>query len=90
MLMPWFETRRKELANPPLLREQAFGEDVATSYFNYLGDRHVRDEAADEPTGSFVYRRICGVGRCWNKIADELGNPVSTYARLKQLALTTY
>ena len=24
--MPWFETRRKELANCALIREQAFGE----------------------------------------------------------------
>ena len=54
-------------------------EDVAISYFNYLGVRHVQDEVADEPSGSFVYRRIYGVGRCWNKIADELGNPVSYY-----------
>jgi len=25
-VLPWFETRRKELANRPLIREQAFGE----------------------------------------------------------------
>jgi hypothetical protein len=25
-VMPWFETRRKEIANRPLIREQAFGE----------------------------------------------------------------
>jgi hypothetical protein len=25
-LLPWFENRRKELANRPLIREQAFGE----------------------------------------------------------------
>ena len=25
-VMPWFETRRKELANCALIREQAFGE----------------------------------------------------------------
>ena len=54
-------------------------EDVAISYFNYLGVRHVHDEVADEPDGTFVYRRIYGVGRCWNKIADEFGNPVSYY-----------
>ena len=55
------------------------GEDVATSYFNYLGVRHMRDEFANEPDGAFVYRRISDVGRCWNKIADEFGNPVSCY-----------
>ncbi len=54
-------------------------EDVAISYFNYLGVRHVHDEVADEPQGTFVSRRIEGVGRCWNKIADEFGNPVSYY-----------
>ena len=54
-------------------------EDVAISYFNYLGDRRVRDEVGDEPDGTFVYRRISEVGRCWNKIADEFGNPVSRY-----------
>ena len=54
-------------------------EDVAISYFNYLGVRHVHDEVGDEPDGTFVYRRISGVGRCWNKIADEFGNPVSYY-----------
>jgi hypothetical protein len=54
-------------------------EDVAISYFNYLGIRHVHDEVADEPDGTFVYRRISGIGRCWNKIADEFGNPVSYY-----------
>ena len=25
-LLPWFENRKKELANRPLIREQAFGE----------------------------------------------------------------
>ncbi len=54
-------------------------DDVAVSYFNYLGDRRVRDEVGDEPDGTFVYRHISGVGRCWNKIADAFGNPVSTY-----------
>jgi hypothetical protein len=24
-VLPWFETRKKELANRPLIREQAFG-----------------------------------------------------------------
>jgi hypothetical protein len=54
-------------------------DDIATSYFNYLGRRHVRDNVAEEPGGVFVYRKISGVGRCWNKIADELGNPISIY-----------
>jgi len=53
--------------------------DVATSYFNFLGRRHVRDRVVNEPTGTFVYRDIEGVGRCWNKIADADGAPVSYY-----------
>jgi hypothetical protein len=53
--------------------------DVATSYYNYLGVKRVRDRVVDEPTGVFVYRTIDGVGRCWNKIADAFGAPVSLY-----------
>lgn len=55
------------------------GDDVATSYYNYLGMKRVQDRVVDEPTGVFVYRRIDGVGRCWNKVADESGAPVSFY-----------
>ena len=53
--------------------------EVATGYFNYLGSRRVRDTVANEPEGVFVYRQIVGVGRCWNKIADEFGAPISAY-----------
>ena len=53
--------------------------ETAISYFNYLGDRRVKDRVVDEPAGTFVYRTIDGVGRCWNKIADEFGAPVSLY-----------
>jgi hypothetical protein len=27
-VLPWFEARKKELANRPLIREQAFGESL--------------------------------------------------------------
>ncbi len=54
-------------------------DDVATSYFNFLGRRHVPDNVVHEPSGLFVYRRISGVGRCWYRIADEYGNPVAFY-----------
>ncbi len=53
--------------------------DVALSYYNYLGRRHVRDEMVNEVEGVFVYRRIIGVGRCWNKIQDAFGAPISSY-----------
>jgi hypothetical protein len=35
--MPWFETRRKELANRPLIREQAFGEALDPDMLERLG-----------------------------------------------------
>ena len=35
--MPWFETRRKELANRPLIREQGFGEAVDPDKLERLG-----------------------------------------------------
>lgn len=54
-------------------------DDVAVSYFNYLGRRHVPDRVVEEPEGVFVYRRIDSVGRCWHKVADELGQPISFY-----------
>jgi hypothetical protein len=54
-------------------------DDVAVSYFNYLGRRHVPDRVVEEPDGVFVYRHIDSVGRCWHKISDELGRPASFY-----------
>jgi hypothetical protein len=35
--LPWFETRRKELANRPLIREQAFGEALDPDKLERLG-----------------------------------------------------
>ena len=34
---PWFENRRKELANRPLIREQAFGEALNADKLERLG-----------------------------------------------------
>ncbi|MBY6242695.1 hypothetical protein [Methylosinus sp. Sm6] len=54
--------------------------DIAISYFNYLGRRGVADQRVEEYNGVFLYRRIAGgVGRCWNRIADEAFRPVSEY-----------
>lgn len=54
--------------------------EIAISYFNYLGRRGVVDQRVEEYNGVFLYRRIAGgVGRCWNKIADEGFRPVSVY-----------
>lgn len=55
------------------------GDDVATSYFNYLGRQKVPEKRVVEAEGVFVYRMIVGVGKCWNKIEDAYGNPTSTY-----------
>ncbi len=36
-VLPWFETRKKELANRPLIREQAFGEALDPDKLERLG-----------------------------------------------------
>ncbi len=55
------------------------GDEIAVSYFNYLGRQRVPDQRVVEPEGVFIYRMISGVGKCWNKIEDADGNPVSIY-----------
>ena len=36
-VLPWFEDRRKEIANRPLIREQAFGESLDPEKLERLG-----------------------------------------------------
>ncbi len=36
-MLPWLETRKKELANRPLIREQAFGEALDPDKLERLG-----------------------------------------------------
>src|SRR5206468_10861769 len=36
-ILPWFATRRKQLANRPLIREQAFGEALDPDQLERLG-----------------------------------------------------
>ena len=36
-VLPWFEKRKKEIANHPLLREQAFGESLDPDKLEHLG-----------------------------------------------------
>ena len=36
-VLPWFETRKKELANRPLIRDQAFGESLDPDKLERLG-----------------------------------------------------
>jgi len=54
-------------------------DDIAVSYYNFLGRSHAREVVVHEPTGVYVYRQISGVGRCWFWMADEFGNPVAAY-----------
>jgi hypothetical protein len=53
--------------------------EEAVAYFNFLGRSGVRDEKEAQPTGVFIFRTIRGKGRCWNMVADQLGQPMSTY-----------
>jgi hypothetical protein len=53
--------------------------EEAVAYFNFLGRSGVRDEKETQPTGVFIFRTIRGKGRCWNMIADQLGEPMSVY-----------
>ncbi|WP_442756671.1 hypothetical protein ACNHKD_08780 [Methylocystis sp. JAN1] len=55
------------------------GDDIAVSYFNYLGRQKAPEKRVVLAEGVFVYRMIAGVGKCWNKIEDAYGNPTSTY-----------
>ncbi|WP_036284661.1 hypothetical protein [Methylocystis sp. ATCC 49242] len=55
------------------------GDDIAVSYFNYLGRQRVPEKRVTEAEGVFIYRLINGVGKCWNMIQDPAGNPVSIY-----------
>lgn len=54
-------------------------DDIAVSYFNYLGRQKAPEKRVVEAEGVFVYRMIAGVGKCWNKIEDAYGNPMSAY-----------
>jgi len=54
-------------------------DDVAVSYFNYLGRIRVQDKRVIETNGVFIYRYITGVGKCWNMIEDQTGAPTSVY-----------
>lgn len=55
------------------------GDEIAVSYFNYLGRKKAPEKRVVEAEGVFVYRMIDGVGKCWNKIEDAYGNPTSIY-----------
>ena len=55
-VMPWFETRRKELANRPLIREQAFGEALDPDKLERLGRYEVHLDRKLERTLAMLIR----------------------------------
>jgi hypothetical protein len=55
------------------------GDDIAVSYFNFLGRIKAPERRVSEPEGLFIYRTISGVGKCWNQIEDPAGVPMSRY-----------
>ena len=55
------------------------GDEIAVSYFNYLGRQKAPEKRVVEAEGVFIYRMIAGVGKCWNQIEDPQGNPTSIY-----------
>jgi hypothetical protein len=54
-------------------------DEIAVSYFNYLGRQKAPETRAVESEGVFIYRMIAGVGKCWNMIEDPAGLPTSVY-----------
>jgi hypothetical protein len=55
-VMPWFETRKKELANRPLIREQAFGEALDPDKLERLGRYEVHLDRKLERTLAMLLR----------------------------------
>jgi hypothetical protein len=63
-VLPWFETRKKELANRPLIREQAFGEALDADKLERLGRYEVHlDRKLDGCSPCCCASRTCGRGR---------------------------
>ena len=55
-VLPWFETRKKELANRPLIREQAFGESLDPDKLERLARYEVHLDRKLERTLSMLFR----------------------------------
>ena len=54
--LPWFEARKKELANRPLIREQAFGESLDPDKLERLGRYEVHLDRKLERTLAMLLR----------------------------------
>ena len=55
-VLPWFEARKKELANRPLIREQAFGESLDPDKLERLGRYKVHLDRKLERMPSMLLR----------------------------------
>jgi hypothetical protein len=55
-VLPWFETRKKELANRPLIREQAFGEALEPDRLERLARYEVHLDRKLERTLAMLIR----------------------------------
>ena len=55
-VLPWFETRRKELDNRPLIREQAFGESLDPDKLERLARYEVHLDRKLERTLAMLFR----------------------------------
>jgi hypothetical protein len=55
-MLPWFENRKKQLANRPLTREQAFGEALDPDKFERLGRYEVHLDRKFERTLAMLLR----------------------------------
>jgi len=55
-VLPWFENRKKELANRPLIREQAFGEALDADKLEQLGRYEVHLDRKLERTLAMLLR----------------------------------
>ena len=55
-MLPWYETRRKELSNRPMIREQAFGEALDPDKLERLGRYEVHLDRKLERTLSMLIK----------------------------------
>jgi hypothetical protein len=55
-VLPWFEARRRELANRPLIREQAFGESLDPDKLERLGRYEIHLDHKFERTLAMLLR----------------------------------
>jgi hypothetical protein len=93
-VLPWFENRRMELANRPLIREHAFGEALDPDDLERLGRYEVHlDRKLERMLTMLLVLRTCGTersshnpfGNLSNQYADRLGSTCLTGVRACRL-----